>query len=110
MRFNSVNQFNDDKVKYKMNPAVKVYTLRDVGFQQSNAGNFLLKRSLSNSMGQGPRLKIVIKKNLKQFKMDITDGRGLRKVNIFDHQHSTAVENLNYIMNNLSLRKILQRT
>ena len=81
MIFKTANQINGDSTVYTLSPSIKLFTLRDVGFGKSNAGDFVMRHPLGLN---GPRLKIVIRTDLKTFKMDITDHAGLRKVNIFD--------------------------
>ncbi|XIF19659.1 MAG: cysteine desulfurase [Acetilactobacillus jinshanensis] len=93
MIFKKINQVNGD-------------TLRDVGFSKSNAGNFIMRHPLGIN---GPRLKIVVRTDLKTFKIDVTDNRGLRKVNIFDGKHQSAAEQFKYLVQNLILRKVLVR-
>ena len=107
MLFKSVNQVNGDSTRYGLSPAVKVYTLRDVGFTQSNAGDFVMKHPLGTN--HAPKLKIVVQPDLKQFKMDIIDNQGFRKVNIFDGKHPVNVKQFRYLIMTLILRKVLQR-
>ena len=107
MLFRKINRLNGDSNQYRLNPQIKAYSLRDVGFRTSGSGNFKLKQSLN--VNYGPKLKIVISKNLKLFKMDITDEKGFRKINLFDHRHQQGVHQLRYVISNLILRKILQR-
>ena len=106
MIFKKINRVNGDTDQYRLSSLIKPYTLRDVGFNKSNAGNFIMRHPLGIN---GPRLKIVVHDDLKTFKIDVTDPQGLRKVNIFDGKHQPAVEQFNYLIQNLILRKVLVR-
>ncbi|MHA8138656.1 hypothetical protein ACYATM_06465 [Lactobacillaceae bacterium Scapto_B20] len=109
MAFTTVNQLQGDARKYQLSPEIKQFTLLDLGFNKLNNGNFVLKQPLqmANSTN-GFKFKMSVSKDLKQFKMVITDGKGLRTVDLFkNNQHPEDVEQLNFLLQNLMLRKVL---
>lgn len=108
MRFNKFNNLNGDQQSYQINPDIKVFTVRDMRFENTNAGNFIYTQTLSGDE-HSPRVKIVIKRDLKSFKMDITDAKGFRKVNIFDGKHPKEVQDVRYLLDSLVLRKIFKK-
>ena len=99
-----------DSTTYRLNPAVKKYTLRDVGFVPTNNGNFQLERPLDpkSPFNAAIKLKITIEKELKTFKMSITSPDGLRAVDIFKNEQNAAnVEQFNFTIQHLIDRDIL---
>ncbi|KRN29377.1 hypothetical protein IV38_GL000261 [Lactobacillus selangorensis] len=98
----------DDKA-YQLSPEIKKYTLRDVGFTPTKTGNFQVVRSLdpSSPYQNGIKLKITIDKDLKKFRMSITDPNGLQAINIFKGKNPDQVEQYQYFIDNLIERKVL---
>lgn len=110
MAFAKENRLLGDNITYKINPSVKKFTLRDLGFNDTNAGNFLYERSLdvNNPYGNGIRIKITFKNDLSGFKMSIVTGNGMQKVNIFkDEKHKSDVDQVRFILNNLIEREVI---
>ncbi|WP_461218408.1 DUF1831 domain-containing protein [Lapidilactobacillus salsurivasis] len=99
-----------DQRTFKLNPQVKAYTLRDVGFTKSKNGSFNLIRPL---YGESPyvavfQLKMTVGADLTTMKMSITDRSGLKAINIFkDEKNVKEVEQFNYLIENFMERDIL---
>lgn len=101
------------KVGYQMNPSVKKYTLRDVGFVETKQGNFQLVRPLDPTpqIKTGLKLKITIEKNLKTLKMSIVNEKGLKAVDIFNLNRPDADmirEKFEFYMNGMIQREIFE--
>ncbi|MCK8624738.1 DUF1831 domain-containing protein [Apilactobacillus xinyiensis] len=110
MAFSNENKLLGDNTTYRINPNIKKFTLRDLGFNTTNAGNFLYERSLdvNNPYGNGIKIKITFKADLSGFKMSIVTGNGMQKVNIFkDDQHQSDVDQVRFILNNLIEREVI---
>lgn len=103
MAFNISNQLLGDDVTYKINPAIKRYTLTDFGFHKTSANNFMFERGIDvNNPYSGIKLKLVFKGDLKTFKMSTVTANGLNKVNIFKNNNSDQlVEQFHFIMDSL---------
>ncbi|MBW1605426.1 cysteine desulfurase [Lactobacillus sp. Sy-1] len=111
MAFATVDQLAGDDRKFTVSPEIKQFTLLDMGFKKLNNGSFVLKQPLSGvNPAIGFTLKVGISKDLKQLKLVVTDAKGLRKVNLFDDKHPEDVEQLNFQIQNLILRKVLAIT
>ncbi|MBA1434340.1 cysteine desulfurase [Bombilactobacillus bombi] len=99
-----------DKQKYRINPQIKVYSLTDVGFQQSRNGNFRLEQPISGNSPyeESYKLKIKIMKDLKNLSMDTTDDSGMHVINIFKlKDNQEVIKQYNYAIQNLIERQIL---
>lgn len=75
-------------VSYRLTETTKKYTLRDNGFQETNAGNFQLVRPLDATpqSKQGFKLKITVSKDIDAMKMSVTTVNGLKAVDIFKNE------------------------
>ncbi|KRM96522.1 hypothetical protein FC19_GL000816 [Liquorilactobacillus aquaticus DSM 21051] len=101
-----------DTRTYKLSADIKKYTLRDVGFVESKSGKFQLERSLdpNSPFNKGLKFKLVITASLKAFKMLTTSANGLNEVNIYKSVDAdTHIEQLNYILEQLEQRQILEK-
>lgn len=101
MAYDQIVMLKGATKKYRLNPAVKRYTLRDHGFQETKSGNFQFTRSLNTEMGNkaGALLKIVVAKDFSGFKMSTTSANGLKAIDIYGNPNMMQfVENLEYIM------------
>ncbi|UQS86447.1 hypothetical protein MOO44_06015 [Nicoliella spurrieriana] len=109
MAFSTVEKLAGDSRKFKVNPEIKQFTMLDLGFNKLNNGSFVLKQPLSGfNLNTGFTLKVAINKDLDQLKLAVTDAKGLRKVDLFKgNQHPEDVEQLNFQIQNLILRKVL---
>lgn len=97
-------------VQYRLNPAVKKYTLRDVGFVPTNNGNFQMERPLDPNLpfNSAIKLKMTIGKELQTLKMSVTSPDGLHPVDIFkSEKNAENVEQFNFIIANLVAREVL---
>ncbi|MBS9337568.1 cysteine desulfurase [Fructobacillus parabroussonetiae] len=63
---------------FAISPAIKKFTLMDLGFMTNNAGAFVLKRSLQpdQPIDQAISLKIVFQKDLSTAKVDVVGAAG----------------------------------
>lgn len=112
MAYEQVVQLKGDSQKYRLSPLIKKYTLRDLGFNESKSGKFQLERPLDPSMNfnQGFKFKMIVAPDLKTFKMATTTANGMREVNIFTSNGSaTHVEQLNYILDELLKRQVIEK-
>ena len=103
-------QLPGDKRVFSLDPAVKKYTLRDVGFAQSKGGKFILERPLDPrvAFGASVKLKITVSADLQTFKMTTTNGNGLREVNLFQKNDPKILEQLEFSLKELQERQILK--
>jgi len=110
--FEKQMQVDGDADVYELNPNVKPYALKDVGFQLSNAGNYTLERSVdpTSPYNRNQMLRVVVAKDLSGFKMSTTNASGNRRVNIFKGAHAEGnVEQYHFILQNLIDREIIQK-
>ena len=106
MEFTKTVQISGDKDKYTISPEIKKYALLDLGFEQTNRGNFEYLGSLDTDNPFKPvaRLRILINSDLDGFKMETLSGNGLRKINIFNHQRATEfIQQYHYISLNFMM-------
>ena len=96
---------------YTLGDSVKKYTLKDLGFIETKAGNFSLERSLNPNtpFAEGFKLKLTVNKSLDGFKMAITTPNGLQKINIFKGPETKdSVEQFRFLMDNLITREVFK--
>lgn len=74
-----------DSETYVISPAIKKYTLRDLGFEISKRGTFTFERSLdpNSPYKAAAKLKIVVNEDLTGFKMNTVNASGTIAMNIF---------------------------
>lgn len=110
MAFTEVVQLKGDYHQYRLSSELKLFTLSDLGFMKTRNGNFELKRSLdpnSPYLKKAIKLKIMIKQDLKTFKMVIVDGSELKEVDIFStDKYENERTQFDFLMNNFILRKV----
>lgn len=112
MAFSKEVTLKGDQHTYGINPQIKRYSLKDVGFQTTKPGNFYYERSLdpTSPYSKGDLLKITISKDMTEFKMAVTTANGLQAINIFNNsKKEDSVTQYNFIMDNLVSREILAR-
>lgn len=111
MAYQKTAKILGDQTTYRLSDNVKKYALRDTGFIETKGGKFQLERSLDPaSPFKGFKLKVVVSADLKSFKLVTTTANGLKEVNIFNGKDTTAnVEQLNYILEDLISRQILEK-
>lgn len=99
-----------DQRLFELNPAVKKYTLRDIGFVESKNGRFVLERPLDVNAGfnNSFKLKMAISSDLRTFKLTTTSANGLQEVNLFKKDDSQLLEQLDYVLHQLIERKVIQ--
>jgi len=111
MAFLTEKQLDDCKYSYRLSPNVKKYTLKDTTFFENKVGNFEFSRLLEEvpNSGEGFLLKIIVNKNLKGFKLSVTDKSGLRNVNIFKNAGEVIQEKFYYQMETFVAREIFEK-
>lgn len=110
MQFTKSVKIPGDQDTYSISPAIKKYSLLDVGFEQTKRGNFEYKGSLDTDNPFNPvaRLRILVAADLTGFKMETVTGNGMRKINIFNHARAAEfVEQYHYILKEMLDRSIL---
>lgn len=112
MAFETSISLKDCDYRYTISPSVKKYTLRDTTFSETKVGHYELTRLLEEvpNSGEGFPLKITINKDLKSFKLAITDKSGLRMVNIFkDEKNKILQDKFYFLMDSLVERNIFEK-
>ena len=102
---------NGDTRKYTIDPEIKRYALIDVGFRQTQRGNYVYDRPLYNDSPYNAtcKLKITINETMDHITMVVTDRNGLQKVNIFkNEQLAEMVKLLNYTLKDLEDHQIIK--
>lgn len=99
-------------VQYGIDPDIKKYALRDMGFIETKQGNFQWIRPLDPTpqIETGYKFKLTISKDLKGLKMSIVTRDGLSSVDIFHSKREDAdmiQEKFQFYMNHLLHRHIL---
>ncbi|AVK60638.1 cysteine desulfurase [Lactobacillus sp. CBA3605] len=95
---------------YQLSPAIKKYTLMDLGFAKGKSGVFTFERSLDpNTPYQAAfKLKMTVNADLTAFKMSTVTGNGLQRADIFKNDaHPEAVEQLQFILASFIDREVL---
>ncbi|GKQ42835.1 hypothetical protein RD055328_07580 [Companilactobacillus sp. RD055328] len=103
------DQVTGDEQKYTLSPNIKKYSLKDVGFVETNNGNFLFDRPIGDSPYDAKfKLKISIAKDLDKLKMSVTDMTGMTDINISKLKDTDAmIELYQYILDDFIKREIL---
>ncbi|MDO1605282.1 cysteine desulfurase [Lactobacillus sp. YT155] len=106
-----VDQVTGDKQSYKISDKIKKYTLKDVGFTETNNGNFVFDRPIGDSPYDANfRLKISISKDFDKLRMSVTDMSGLTNIDISKLKDSEQmVELYQYILDDFVNREILEK-
>ncbi|WEV54026.1 cysteine desulfurase [Leuconostocaceae bacterium ESL0723] len=97
---------------YQISPAIKKYTLLDLGFIKNNAGAYVLHRSLEadKNLDQAIKLKVSVNPDLTGFKMSTVSAADTVRVNIFDHaQDQDMVTLYRFFVNDLIKRGVLEK-
>ena len=83
MEFTKTVQISGDKDKYTISPEIKKYALLDLGFEQTNRGNFEYLGSLDTDNPFKPvaRLRILINNDLEKLIFLITNAQ----LNLFNN-------------------------
>ncbi|MGR3741954.1 cysteine desulfurase [Companilactobacillus sp. DQM5] len=104
-----IDQVTGDKQSYKIADGIKKYTLKDVGFVETNNGNFVFDRPIGDSPYDAKfKLKISISKDFDKLKMSVTDMSGLTDIDISKLKDSEKmVELYQYILDDFINREIL---
>ncbi|EHM00739.1 hypothetical protein HMPREF9103_00378 [Lentilactobacillus parafarraginis F0439] len=112
MAFSTKATILGDPHSYQIHPEIKKYTLKDLGFTETKAGNYSLERSLdpNSPYGAGYKFKMMVSKDLDGFRMSVTTGNGLKKMDIFKSPDTQgSVEQYQFLINNLINREVLKR-
>lgn len=112
MAYKEINQIIGDNQRYRLSSSIKKYSLLDVGFNISRTGKFELERSLdpNSPYNQGFKFKMTVDPNLKKFKMATVTANGMREVDVHKGKDvETHLEQLNYILDNLLERQIIEK-
>lgn len=77
---------------YQVNEACKAYTLRDYSFQMTKAGNFEFDRRVQPDFREprSVRFKVLVAGDLAGLKMQVTNEKGLKAVNIYKNEAMAA--------------------
>lgn len=112
MAFETTASLAGSTEKYRLTPDVKKFTLRDNGFEETSSGNYQFIRPLDGSPEnkQGIKLKIIVNKDLKTFKMSTTTSNGLRAVNIYTNENfKMSVDKFKFIMDGFIERGVMEK-
>ncbi|HAT55492.1 MAG TPA: cysteine desulfurase [Lactobacillus sp.] len=110
MAFEQTVQVPGDDRVFTLSQQLKKYTLRDLGFKETNAGGFSLERPLDPAAGLAGsiKLRVQVNKNLDGFKMSTVNPSGTGNVNIFTNgNHEVLVEQYGYQIDNLIERQVI---
>lgn len=113
MAYEQITKLQGDDQNYTISPQIKKFALKDVGFQESKNGNFVLQRSLdpSSPYNAAVELKVMVNAAMSGFKLSAVAGNGLREVNIFKMEKKDSyLEQFHYIMANLDERDIIVKS
>lgn len=112
MAFETSIHLKDCRYRYTISDQVKKYTLIDTTFEPNKLGHYELTRLLEEvpNSGNGFPLKITVNKDLKSFKLIITDQSGLRQINIFKSEQNKIVqEKFYFLMDSLVERQLFTK-
>ncbi|KRL56219.1 MAG: DUF1831 domain-containing protein [Furfurilactobacillus sp.] len=110
MAFEQTVQVPGDDRIFTLSDQLKKYTLRDLGFMETNAGGFSLERPLDPAAGlaKSIKLRVLINKQLNGFKMGTVNPSGTGNVNIYTNaNHDELVEQYGYQIDNLIERHVI---
>lgn len=113
MPYTKVAKPKGSKVSYQLGSNAKKYTFRDLGFRETQQGNFRLERDLDPTpqIKSGVKLKITVNKSLDGLKMSIVTSDGMKEVDIFANNDETGKmiqEKYQFVMNALVQRNCLE--
>lgn len=112
MAFQQEVQVAGDPQVYALSAELKRYTLRDLGFRETNAGGFLLERPLDASvpLARAIKLRMLVNKDLSGFKLSTVNPSGTGSVNIFTNANAAVLtEQYQFQINDLIERKVLRK-
>lgn len=110
MAFTQVASLKGAPKQYRLNPAVRPYTLRDHGFQETKTGNFQYTRSLTTDVNHkaGALLKITVAGDFSGLKLSTTTANGLKALDIYGNPNmAQLVEHYEYIMEHFVSENVL---
>lgn len=110
MTYKKKATLNGDIITYAISPIVKKFALKDIGFNDTQRGNFVLERPLDTESPYNPKvtLKIIIDSNLTGLWMKTLTSNGLHEVDIFKlPKNQGMIELFRYNMNVMIKRDIL---
>lgn len=85
MEFAAQQTIPNSNLTYAISPAIKQYTLLDLGFEKTKAGNFKYSGSLDrqNPFQPAAKLNIMVNADLTGFKLSLVNATGMKTVDIF---------------------------
>lgn len=104
-----VAHITGDKQEYTLSENIKKYSLKDVGFIETNHGNFVYDRPIGDSPYDAHfKLKISISGEFDKLKMSVTDMSGLKDINVAKiNNNDNMFELYQYILDDFIDRDIL---
>ncbi|AMB93404.1 cysteine desulfurase [Aerococcus sanguinicola] len=96
---------------YQLHPDCKKYSLRDYHFVETKSGNFQYDQEVKPDFAsaRAVRLKITVDKELTGLKMNVTNQKGLKTVNVFKSDGmADFVEALDFILADMEKYQIIQ--
>lgn len=97
---------------YQLHPDCKKYSLRDYNFVESKSGNFQYDQEVKADFAssRAVRLKITVDKDLTGLKMNVTNQKGLKTVNVFKSEGmADFIEPLAFILEDMEQYKIIEK-
>lgn len=87
MAFSTAVTVDGDSDTYTISPAIKKYTLRDLGFEVTAKGSFVYVGALDaqSPFNAAAHLKITFNPDLSSFKMSTVNASQSAAINIFKH-------------------------
>lgn len=98
--------------KYQIDPQIKAFTLRDLGFTENNAGAYSQTFMLEPDKGfdLSRKLKITFKGDLSAFKISILTANQALNINIFkDEKNKALVEQYRFYIQSLIDRQVIKK-
>ncbi|MDR0899485.1 MAG: DUF1831 domain-containing protein [Lactobacillaceae bacterium] len=111
MGFSKTNEIEHDAV-YELSPSIKLFTLRDVGFQKninSSTWNYVGMVEPQKGIDNSIKLKVVINEDMSAFDMSVVNANGSVRVDINDFD-DVMKEQYDFIIRFLIEREVLQKS
>ncbi|MDR0846881.1 MAG: DUF1831 domain-containing protein [Lactobacillales bacterium] len=111
MAFAKEVKLENSEFTYTLGADVKRFLLKDVGFEETKAGNFKLVRAIKPlpTSKEDFKLEIMVEGDLSGFRMKVTTPNGLKTVDIFDGNHEMVADKFYFMMDGFIERGVFAK-
>lgn len=100
------------RIKYRVHPEAKRYTMRDNAFTETKNGNFQYERILSTKpkVNKTPKLKVTVSKDFSKLRISSVAANGVKAVDLYaNEQLEESRELAEFYLDSFVQEKVLER-